>query len=124
MLQAAKQHAHPLLLIRLKLGALLHQVAVRYPELEPFRLQEQLLMLCRALFRMIGRVRSLKSNQLLILINGMKDADPELLQRELQSVMQANLRELIAADTVELATESRIVAEDPEVALDFLAEAG
>jgi hypothetical protein len=124
MLQAAKQHAHPLLLMRLKLGAFLHQVAARYPELEPFRLQEQLLMLCRVLFRLIGRVRSLKSNQLLILINGMKDADPELLQRELEAVMQANLRELIAADTVELATESRIVTEDPEDALAFLAEAG
>jgi hypothetical protein len=124
MLESAKQHSHPLLLMRLKLGPLLRQVAARYPELEPFRLQEELLILCRDLFRVIGRVRSLKSNQLLIVINGMKDADPELLQRELEAVIQASLRELIAADTVKMAAESRIVTEDPEAAFDFLAEAG
>jgi hypothetical protein len=124
MLESAKQHAHPLLLMRLKLGALLSQAETRFRELEPFRLQEELLLLCRDLFRVIGRVRSLKSNELLILINGMKDADPELLLRELEAVMQASLRELIAEDTVKLAAAYRVVTEDPEAALDFLGDAG
>ena len=124
MLESAKQHSHPLLLMRLKLSPLLRQVEARYPELEPFRLQEELLTLCRDLFRVIGRVRSLKSNQLLVLVNGMKDADPELLLRELEAVIQASLKELMPADSLKLATESRIVTEDPEAALDFIAEAG
>jgi hypothetical protein len=42
----------------------------------------------------------------------------------LEAVIQSSFRELIATDTVKLAAESLIVAEDPKAALAFLAEAG
>jgi hypothetical protein len=124
MLQAAKQKAHPLILMRLELSALLRQATARYPELEPFRLQEEVFALCRAMFRVIGQVRNLKPRRLLVLVNGMKDADPELLCRQVESVVQTSLRELIEPGAVDLGAESRIIQDDPEPALRFLAEAG
>jgi hypothetical protein len=122
LFQTAKQKAHPLILMRLQLGSILRQATARYPELEPFRLQEEISSLCQSVFRVIGQVRTLKARQLLVLVHGMKDADPELLRKQLQTIIGANLQELIEPGVLDLSVDSRIIVDDPETALRFIAE--
>jgi hypothetical protein len=121
-LQTAKQKGHHLILMRFRIGAILRQAAARYPDLESFRLQEELALLCRGAFRVIGQVRTLKSQELLVLVHGMKDADPQLLRKQLQLIIKGSLQELIEPGGVDLEADSRIVVDNLEDALHFIIE--
>ena len=121
-LQTAKQKSHPLVLMRLDLDPILRRAASRFPELETFRLQEELAILCRAMFQVIGQVRVIQKRSLLILVHGMKEADVELLRRQLLAVLADHLRELLATESLELEVESRVIVDEPEAALRFIGE--
>jgi len=50
----------------------------------------------------------------------MKDGDPPLLLRQLETALLSELRGLVDARTVDLRQEVRIVTDDPQAALSFL----
>jgi hypothetical protein len=57
---------------------------------------------------------------LALLVHGMKDADPPLLLRQLESALLAEIRGLVDAKSVELRPEVLSVADDVQAARDFL----
>jgi hypothetical protein len=109
-----------LLLIRLSLEELLRLAQERFPELERFRLYEFLVGYCRRLLRGIGLVEITRPPALVLLVHGMKDVDPPLLLRQLESALLAEVRGLVDARSVDLRSEVLTVTDDLQRAQEFL----
>jgi len=120
LLADCRSRGRPLILIRISLDELLRLAQERFPELESFRLYEFLVASCRRLLRGIGQVETPKPRVLFLLVHGMKDGDPPLLLRQLETALLSELRGLVDARTVDLRQEVRIVTDDPQAALSFL----
>jgi hypothetical protein len=120
LLAECQSRAQALLLIRLSLDELLRLAQERFPELESFRLYEFLVGSCRRLLRGIGQVEIPKPRVLVLLVHGMKDADPPLLLRQLESALLAEIRGLVEARSADLRPEVLTVTDDIQQAQDFL----
>jgi len=120
LLNGCRSRGYPLILIRLHLEPLLRAAQKRVPELEVFRLQEFLRTACRRLLQGIGRVEVLHARTLLLLVHGMKEADPPLLLHQVQAALRSQLGDLIGPFELDPVPESRIVTEEPAAALSFL----
>jgi len=120
LLAECQSRSQALVLIRLSLDELLRLSQERFPELEGFRLYEFLVGSCRRLLRGIGQVEIPKPRVLVLLVHGMKDADPPLLLRQLESALLAEIRGLVEARSVDLRPEVLTVTDDIQQAQDFL----
>jgi hypothetical protein len=120
LLAECQSRSQALILIRLSLDELLRLAQERFPELEGFRLYEFLVGSCRRLLRGIGQVEIPKPRVLVLLVHGMKDADPPLLLRQLESALLAEIRGLVEARSVDLRPEVLTVTDDIQQAQDFL----
>jgi len=120
LLAECQSRSQALILIRLSLDELLRLAQERFPELEGFRLHEFLVGSCRRLLRGIGQVEIPKPRVLVLLVHGMKDADPPLLLRQLESALLAEIRGLVEARRVDLRPEVLAVTDDLRQAQDFL----
>ncbi len=109
-----------LILIRLSLEELLRLALERFIELERFRLYEYLVGTCRRLLRGIGQVEIGRPPVLVLLVHGMKDADPPLLLRQLENALLAEIRGLVDARSVDLRAEVLIVTDNVQEAQEFL----
>lgn len=122
VMQTCRREGNPLILMRLSLEDLLSKVLQRHPYLDGFRLREELQEYCSSLFRVIGKVHALKPRELLVLIHGMRQADPPLLTRQLEISLRSFIRDLSDTAEIDFDEKVRIVSEDPQAALAFLAE--
>ena len=120
LLAECQSRSQALILIRLSLDELLRLAQERFPELESFRLYEFLVGSCRRLLRGIGQVEIPKPRVLVLLVHGMKEADPPLLLRQLESALLAEIRGLVEARSVDLRPEVLTVTDDIQQAQDFL----
>jgi hypothetical protein len=119
-LAECKGRGQPLVLIRISLEQPLRLAMERFPELESFRLFEFLAGACRRLLRGLGQVEVPRPPVLALLVHGMKDADPPLLLRQLESALLAEIRGLVDAPRADLQPEVLSVADDAQAARDFL----
>jgi hypothetical protein len=120
LLAECQGRGQALMLIRFSLDELLRLAQERFPEMESFRLHESLVSSCRRLLRGIGQVQIPKPRVLALLVHGMKDADPPLLLRQLESALLSELRGLVEARSVDLHPEVLTVTDDIQRAQDFL----
>ncbi len=120
MLAECRNRGQALLLIRLSLEQLLRMALERSPELERFRLYEFLVSSCRRLLRGIGRVETSRPPALVLLVHGMKEADPPLLLRQLESALLAEIRGLVEARSVDLRAQVLSVTTNVQEAQEFL----
>jgi len=120
LLAGCRSRGRPLILIRLSLEELVRLAQERFPDLEGFRLHEFLVAACRRLLRGIGLVEIPRPRVLVLLVHGMKDEDPPLLLRLLESALLAALRGLVDARSASLQPEVRAITDDAQAALDFL----
>ncbi len=120
LLTECQGRGQALLLIRISLAELLRLALERFPELESFRLYEHLVGSCRRLLRGLGLVEIPKPRVLVLLVHGMKDPDPPLLLRQLESALLAELRGLVEARSVDLQPEVLAISDDAQAALEFL----
>jgi hypothetical protein len=120
LLADCQKRGQTLTLIRFSLDELLRLAQGHFPELESFRLYEFLLGCCRRLLRGIGQVEIPKPRVLVLLVHGMKDADPPLLLRQMQSALLAEIRGLVEARSVDLRPEVLTVSDNVQEAQDFL----
>jgi hypothetical protein len=120
MLADCRSRGQALILIRISLEELLRLAQDRFPELERFRLYEFLVGYCRRLLRGIGQVQAARPPGLLLLVHGMKEADPPLLLRQLESALLAEVRGLVDARSVDLRAQALTVTEDDRQAQEFL----
>jgi hypothetical protein len=109
-----------LIMIRLSLDELLRLALERFPDLESFRLYEFLVGSCRRLLRGIGLVEIPRPRVLVLLVHGMKEADPPLLLRQLESALLAEIRGLVDSRSVDLRPEVLTVTDDAQAAQEFL----
>jgi hypothetical protein len=119
-LAECQSRSQPLVLIRISLEELLRLAQERFPELESFRLFEFLAGACRRLLRGLGLVEVPRPPVLVLLVHGMKEADPPLLLRQLESALLAEIRGLLDARSVDLRPEVLTVTDDAQNARDFL----
>ena len=120
ILAECRGRGQALLLIRLSLEEMLRLALERFPELERFRLYEFLVGSCRRLLRGIGQVETGRPPVLVLLVHGMKDADPPLLLRQLESALLAEIRGVVDARSVDLRPEVLTVTDDVQKAQEFL----
>jgi hypothetical protein len=120
VLAECRGRGQALIMIRFSLDELLRLALERFPEMESFRLYEFLVGSCRRLMRGIGLVEIPKPRVLVLLVHGMRDADPPLLLRQLESALLGEIRGLVDARRVDLRPEVLTVAEDTQTALEFL----
>ena len=120
LLADCRNRAQALTLIRISLDEILRLAQERFPELEGFRLYEFLVGSCRRLLRGIGQVEIPRPRVLVLLVHGMKDADPPLLLRQLESALLAEIHGLVDARSVDLRPEVAAVTDDAQEAQDFL----
>ncbi len=120
ILAECQGRGQPLILIRLSLQELMRLALERFPELERFRLYEFLVGSCRRLLRGIGQVEIARPPVLVLLVHGMKDADPPLLLRQLEIALLAEIRGLVEARSVDLRSEVLTVTDNVQEAQEFL----
>jgi hypothetical protein len=119
-LAECKGRGQPLFLVRFSLEEPLRLALERFPELESFRLFEFLAGACRRLLRGLGLAVVVRPPALALLVHGMRDADPPLLLRQLESALLVEVRGLIDAKSIDLRPEVLLPVDDAQAAREFL----
>jgi len=120
--QKAQKDGRPLVLIKMALDKIVESIRVKNPYMDQFRLKEDICVILSSHLIDIGVLVSLDQKHVLLLIQGMEEADPGLLVHHLGLTLTRYFRELTPEHKSEFSEETRVYPCDGADALKLLAE--